>query len=150
MSMAARAVNSRAVSSISLEGIGDIYPEAVARGRGGRRGRDGGRVTRSRQVERSQQPPGLGTPDRVAEGQRIVVRDPLPPPPAAPPPRHRLPCFSSRLNFYSTESTSACHDASMILSATPTVPQVSLPSPEVMRTRVLAAVAFDSSRIRTL
>src|SRR6266851_2784053 len=86
MSMAARAVNSRAVSSISLEGIGDIYPEAVARGRGGRRGREGGRVTRSRQVERSQQPPGLGTPDRIAEGQRIVVRDPPPAPAGRPAP----------------------------------------------------------------
>src|SRR5207302_10406008 len=57
---------------------------------------------------------------------------------------------SSRRSLYSIESTSACQDASMMLSATPTVPHVSSPSPEVMSTRVLAAVPLDSSRMRTL
>jgi hypothetical protein len=58
--------------------------------------------------------------------------------------------LSSRRNLYSIESTSACHDASMMFSATPTVPHVSSPSPDVISTRVCAAVPFDSSRIRTL
>lgn len=58
--------------------------------------------------------------------------------------------FSSRRSLYSIESTSACHDASMMFSATPTVPHVSSPSPDVISTRVCAAVPFDSSRIRTL
>ena len=57
---------------------------------------------------------------------------------------------SSRRSLYSIESTSACHEASMMFSATPTVPQVSSPSPDVMRTRVLAPVPIDSSRMRTL
>src|SRR5581483_537875 len=57
---------------------------------------------------------------------------------------------SSARSLYSTESTSASQEASMMLSATPTVPQVSLASPEVISTRVFAAVPFDSSRIRTL
>src|SRR5262249_35117342 len=63
---------------------------------------------------------------------------------------HRRPCLSSRRSLYSIESTRACHEASMMLSATPTVPQVSFPSPEVTSTRVFAAVPLDSSRIRTL
>ena len=58
--------------------------------------------------------------------------------------------LSSRRSLYSIESTSACHDASMMFSATPTVPHVSSPSPDVISTRVCAAVPFDSSRIRTL
>lgn len=57
---------------------------------------------------------------------------------------------ASARSLYSTESTSACQEASMMLSATPTVPQVSRPSPEVISTRVLAAVPLDSSRMRTL
>ena len=57
---------------------------------------------------------------------------------------------SSRRSLYSTESTSACQDASMMLQATPTVPHVSSPSAEVMSTRVLAAVPLVSSRMRTL
>src|SRR5437867_10917310 len=57
---------------------------------------------------------------------------------------------SSRRSLYSIESTSACQDASMMLSATPTVPHVSSPSPEVISTRVFAAVPLDSSRMRTL
>ena len=65
--------------------------------------------------------------------------------------RHELaPCRSSARSLYSTESTSARQDASMMLSATPTVPHVSRLSPEVINTRVLAAVPFDSSRMRTL
>src|SRR5438309_5323854 len=60
------------------------------------------------------------------------------------------PRLSSARSLYSTESTSARHDASMMLLATPTVPHVSRSSPEVMSTRVLAAVPFDSSRMRTL
>src|SRR5262249_4725173 len=56
----------------------------------------------------------------------------------------------ARRSLYSMESTSACQEASMMLSATPTVPHVSSPSPEVISTRVLAAVPFDSSRMRTL
>src|SRR5262245_14473304 len=63
---------------------------------------------------------------------------------------YRRPFFSSLLSLYSIESTRACQEASMMLSATPTVPQVSSPSPEVTRTRVLAAVPLDSSRMRTL
>ena len=68
--------------------------------------------------------------------------------PAAPPlpAPYRLPCLSSRRSLYSTESTSACHDASIMLSATPTVPHVSFPSPDVINTRVLAAVAFASAK----
>src|SRR5204863_8198325 len=60
------------------------------------------------------------------------------------------PRLSSARSLYSTESTSARHDASMMLLATPTVPHVSRSSPEVTSTRVLAAVPFDSSRMRTL
>ena len=41
---------------------------------------------------------------------------------------------------YSIESTKACKLASMMFSLTPTVPHSRLPSVEVMRTRVLAAV----------
>src|SRR5262245_25444936 len=62
----------------------------------------------------------------------------------------RCPRRSSRRSLYSTESTRACQEASMMLSATPTVPHVSSPSPEVMSTRVFAAVALASSRMRTL
>src|SRR5437773_788085 len=57
---------------------------------------------------------------------------------------------SSARSLYSTESTRASQEASMMLSATPTVPHVSCASPEVISTRVLAAVPFDSSRMRTL
>src|SRR5690242_13363823 len=65
--------------------------------------------------------------------------------------RHEAaPRRSSARSLYSTESTSARQDASMMLSATPTVPHVSRVSPDVISTRVLAAVPFDSSRIRTL
>lgn len=64
---------------------------------------------------------------------------------------YERPIFRSSLrSLYSIESTSACHEASMMFSATPTVPHVSAPSPDVISTRVCAAVPFDSSRIRTL
>src|SRR5262245_15720314 len=130
MSMAARAVSSRAVSSMSLaemagmselqrgagapvndsawpaDDSGDSYPLPA----------DGG---------------GEGHPSPAEVGQRWPRR-------------------SSRRSLYSTESTRACHEASMMLSATPTVPHVSSPSPDVMSTRVRAAVPLDSSRMRTL
>ncbi len=51
---------------------------------------------------------------------------------------------------YSRPSTRACHDASMMFSPTPTAPQTRLPSVESIRTRVVAAVARCSSRMRTL
>src|SRR5579862_1600528 len=58
--------------------------------------------------------------------------------------------FSSLNSLYSTESTSASQLASMMLSCTPTVPHVSLPSVLSMMTRVLAAVPLPLSRMRTL
>ena len=49
------------------------------------------------------------------------------------------------------ESTSAFHDASMMFSLTPTVPQLPRLSLVVMMTRVVALVpAPSSSKIRTL
>src|ERR1043166_9261045 len=57
---------------------------------------------------------------------------------------------SSLNNLYSTESTRASQLASMMLSSTPTVPHVSVPSVLSMMTRVLAAVPVDVSRMRTL
>jgi hypothetical protein len=50
----------------------------------------------------------------------------------------------------SSESTSASQLASMMFSCTPIAPHVSLPSDASSRTRVVAPVAFASSRIRTL
>ena len=49
------------------------------------------------------------------------------------------------MSLYSTLSTSASHDASMMFSDTPTVPQVSRPSDDSINTRVLAAVASFGS-----
>ncbi len=51
---------------------------------------------------------------------------------------------------YSSASTSASHEASMMFSETPTVPQLCSPSPDSMSTRVIAAVPFFSSSTRTL
>ena len=51
---------------------------------------------------------------------------------------------------YSRPSTNACQEASMMFSETPTAPHIRLPSVESMRTRVVAAVARCSSRMRTL
>jgi len=51
--------------------------------------------------------------------------------------------------LYSTLSTSASHDASMMFGETPTVPHVLVPSLDSMTTRVLAAVASVGSRMRT-
>lgn len=51
---------------------------------------------------------------------------------------------------YSSPSTRACHEASMMFAPTPTAPQTRLPSVESMSTRVVAAVARCSSSIRTL
>ena len=50
----------------------------------------------------------------------------------------------------SSESTSASQLASMTFSCTPIAPQVSVPSEASSSTRVTAAVAFASSRMRTL
>ena len=50
----------------------------------------------------------------------------------------------------SSESTSASQLASITFSCTPIEPHVSLPSVASSSTRVVAPVAFHSSRIRTL
>jgi len=57
------------------------------------------------------------------------------------------PRFAAR---NSRESTSAIQLASMMLSETPTVPQVSFPSLERIWTRVRAAVPLPPSTMRTL
>src|SRR6266850_606734 len=80
MSIAARAVSSRAVSSISFDDIFDISPEAIARGA---RAAAGGRLTRSRQRQPGTSRPQTGTCYQRKTRSRVVVRDPLPPP--APP-----------------------------------------------------------------
>ena len=64
--------------------------------------------------------------------------------------RSYLKVLGAALMPYSRLSTRACQEASMIFSLTPTAPQTRLPSVESMRTRVVAAVARCSSRIRTL
>ena len=51
---------------------------------------------------------------------------------------------------YSSESTSASQEASMMFSETPIVPHSRSPSEESSRTRVTAPVPWASSRIRTL
>ena len=51
---------------------------------------------------------------------------------------------------YSSESTSASQEASMMFSETPIVPHSRSPSEESSRTRVTAPVPWVSSRIRTL
>ena len=53
-------------------------------------------------------------------------------------------------NAYSSESTSASQEASMMFSETPIVPHSRSPSEESSRTRVTASVPWVSSRIRTL
>src|ERR1700712_4912195 len=50
---------------------------------------------------------------------------------------------------YSSESTSASHEASMTFSETPIVPHTSSPSEVSSSTRVTAPVPFASSRMRT-
>ena len=50
----------------------------------------------------------------------------------------------------SSESTSASQDASITFSWTPIAPHVSVPSEASSSTRVVAPVAFHSSRMRTL
>ena len=51
---------------------------------------------------------------------------------------------------YSSESTSASQEASMMFSETPIVPHSRSPSAESRRTRVTAPVPWSSSRMRTL
>ena len=53
-------------------------------------------------------------------------------------------------NAYSSDSTSASHDASMMFSETPIVPHSAWPSEESSSTRVTAPVPWCSSRMRTL
>src|SRR5689334_25187788 len=60
------------------------------------------------------------------------------------------PRRSSARSLYSTESTSARQEASMMLSATRTVPHVSRVSPEVISTRVSAAVPLHPASVRPL
>ncbi len=55
---------------------------------------------------------------------------------AAAPRSRRRPCSG-----YSSESTSACHEAAMTFSPTPIVPQTSFPSEASISTRVMAPVA---------
>ena len=55
--------------------------------------------------------------------------------------------FSS---LYSMLSTSACHEASMIFSETPTVFHFCLSSPDSIRTRTFAEVPFPAVKTRTL
>ncbi len=51
---------------------------------------------------------------------------------------------------YSSESTSASQEASMMFSETPIVPHSRSPSEESSSTRVIASVPWVSSRMRTL
>lgn len=64
------------------------------------------------------------------------------------------PILEGPLHFfnkaYSMLSTSACRDAVMMFSLTPTVPQSRLPSVDWISTRVFAAVPATPSRMRTL
>ncbi len=64
--------------------------------------------------------------------------------------RPYLKVLAAAFTPYSRPSTSACQDASIMFSPTPTAPQTRLPSVESTRTRVVAAVARCSSSIRTL
>ena len=67
--------------------------------------------------------------------------------------RHGLPIVEDACERNipaSSESTSASHDASITFSCTPIAPQVSVPSEASSSTRVTAAVALASSRMRTL
>ena len=58
--------------------------------------------------------------------------------------------FAHSWKAYSSESTSASQEASMMFSETPIVPHSRSPSEESSRTRVMAPVPWLSSRIRTL
>ena len=72
-------------------------------------------------------------------------------PPKNPGLRRYFPDFSGILNPYSSKlSTNARQLASMMLSETPTVPQVSRPFVETINTRVRAAVPRVPSTMRTL
>ena len=64
--------------------------------------------------------------------------------------RSYLKVLAAAFTPYSRPSTSACQEASIMFSPTPTAPQTRLLSVESMRTRVVAAVARCSSSIRTL
>ena len=64
--------------------------------------------------------------------------------------RPYLKVLAAAFTPYSRPSTSACQDASIMFSPTPTAPQTRLPSVESISTRVVAAVARCSSSMRTL
>ena len=72
----------------------------------------------------------------------------------APPRVRRFPARASGIevhwNAYSSESTSACQDASITFPDTPVVPHSRSPSAESRSTRVTASVPRSWSRIRTL
>ena len=59
-------------------------------------------------------------------------------------------CSSSLNSLYSNESSSARHDASMMFSLTPTVPQTASPSRHSITTRTRAAVSARALTTRTL
>ena len=70
---------------------------------------------------------------------------------SGPPIGGHLPAAAGRgWKAYSSESTSASQEASMMFSETPIVPHSRSPSEESSRTRVTASVPWVSSRIRTL
>ena len=62
---------------------------------------------------------------------------------------YRFYCLSF-CSLYSTESTSACHEASMMFSETPTVPQIESLSRDSIITRTRAAVPARAFTTRTL
>ena len=66
------------------------------------------------------------------------------------PPYPPLSALARGWKAYSSESTRASQEASMMFSETPIVPHSRSPSEESSRTRVTASVPWVSSRIRTL
>ena len=101
-------------------------------------------------------------PARSARPSAPARAGPSAAPPAPAPPRGRRcsGCASGicsillgielHWNAYSSESTRASQEASMMFSETPIVPHSRSPSAESSRTRVTAPVPCDSSRMRTL
>ena len=69
---------------------------------------------------------------------------------ATEPPAYSATSSSRGWNAYSSESTSASQEASMMFSETPIVPHSRSPSLDSSSTLVTAAVPWLSSRMRTL